>query len=110
DDAEACAAQALRLAQSGTGETICVHGDGARAVETARAGRSGLERAGLLRRRKAGARADRVSTSVLRSAMPPDGPVGPTRVRGAPRWRGRSPGACRIRTSWWVPAVWPSWA
>jgi UPF0271 protein len=44
-----CAEQAVRLARSGAADTICVHGDGPRALETARAVRDRLEREGLLR-------------------------------------------------------------
>ena len=44
-----CAEQAVRLARSDGVETICVHGDGPRALETARAVRDRLEREGLLR-------------------------------------------------------------
>jgi UPF0271 protein len=47
-DPESCADQAARLAREGTVETICVHGDGPRAVDTARAVRMRLERESLL--------------------------------------------------------------
>jgi 5-oxoprolinase (ATP-hydrolysing) subunit A len=48
-DPEACAAQAVRLAQSGTVETICVHGDSPHAVAIAREVRRALEQGALLR-------------------------------------------------------------
>jgi UPF0271 protein len=51
-----CAEQAARLARSGAVETICVHGDGPRAVETARAVRDRLERERLLQGRISGER------------------------------------------------------
>jgi UPF0271 protein len=46
-DPLAAASQAVRLAQEGICETICVHGDTPGALEIARAVRSGLERAGF---------------------------------------------------------------
>src|SRR5262249_3107030 len=48
DEPGECAAQALRLAQSGRVETLCVHGDGPNAVAVARETRRVLEREGLL--------------------------------------------------------------
>lgn len=48
DDPRACSKQALALAGSGGVETICVHGDGPRALDVARAVRAALEGAGLL--------------------------------------------------------------
>jgi UPF0271 protein len=50
-DPEACAAQAVLLARAGDVDTICVHGDTPNAVLIARAVRSALEGAGLLRAR-----------------------------------------------------------
>jgi UPF0271 protein len=46
-----CAAQAARLAREGEVDTICVHGDGPKALATARAVRAELERALLLARK-----------------------------------------------------------
>lgn len=43
-DPDAAAAQALALASGGEFDTICVHGDGARAIETAEAVRRALDR------------------------------------------------------------------
>jgi len=48
-DPSTCAEQALRLAQSGDIETICVHGDNPHAVAIARAVRAALESEALLR-------------------------------------------------------------
>jgi UPF0271 protein len=48
DEPAECAEQAVRLAQSGRVETLCVHGDGPNAVEVARKARAALEREGLL--------------------------------------------------------------
>jgi UPF0271 protein len=48
-DPEACADQAVSLAQAGSFATICVHGDTPNAVVIARTVRSALEREGLLR-------------------------------------------------------------
>ena len=48
-DPKACAKQAIRLAESGTVETICVHGDTPHAVAIAREVRSALEQNALLR-------------------------------------------------------------
>ena len=48
-DPSACAEQALRFAQSGDIETICVHGDNPHAVAVARAVRAALESEALLR-------------------------------------------------------------
>src|SRR5262249_6951875 len=47
-----CAQQALRLAQSGNIETICVHGDTEGALSIARAVRQALEAEGLLAGRR----------------------------------------------------------
>jgi UPF0271 protein len=47
DDADVAAAQALRLARDGTGETICLHGDGPHALAFARRIRAALEAAGI---------------------------------------------------------------
>jgi 5-oxoprolinase (ATP-hydrolysing) subunit A len=47
-DPAACAKQAVRLAQSGTVDTICVHGDTPDAVAIARDVRAALERSALL--------------------------------------------------------------
>jgi UPF0271 protein len=48
-DPKACAKQAIRLAESGTVDTICVHGDTPHAVAIAREVRSALEQNALLR-------------------------------------------------------------
>jgi len=48
-DPKACAEQALRLARSGTIETICVHGDSPHAITIAREVRKALEQGALLR-------------------------------------------------------------
>ncbi len=48
EEPDEAATQALRLARSGAVETICVHGDGARAVAIARAVRTALATAALL--------------------------------------------------------------
>ena len=47
DEVDAAVAQALRLARSGAGETICLHGDGPHALAFARAIRAALESAGV---------------------------------------------------------------
>jgi 5-oxoprolinase (ATP-hydrolysing) subunit A len=47
-DPEQAAAQAVRLAQSGTFDTLCVHGDNPKAIEIARAVRKALQDAELL--------------------------------------------------------------
>jgi 5-oxoprolinase (ATP-hydrolysing) subunit A len=47
EDVEAAVAQALALAHSGAGETICIHGDGPRPVAFAGAIRAALESAGI---------------------------------------------------------------
>jgi 5-oxoprolinase (ATP-hydrolysing) subunit A len=47
DDVDAAVAQALALARSGAGETICLHGDGQHALEFARAIRAALESANI---------------------------------------------------------------
>jgi UPF0271 protein len=47
EDPERVAAQALALVERGAGETICLHGDGPRAVEFARAVRDALRAAGV---------------------------------------------------------------
>jgi len=47
EDVGAAVAQALALARSGAGETICLHGDGPHALEFARAIRAALEGAGI---------------------------------------------------------------
>jgi UPF0271 protein len=47
DDIDAAVAQALALARSGAGETICLHGDGPHALEFAHAIRAALETAGV---------------------------------------------------------------
>jgi len=47
DDVTLAVEQALRLAQSGAGETICLHGDGPHALEFAREIRRALESAGI---------------------------------------------------------------
>jgi len=49
EDPDAAAEQAVRLAQQGVVETICVHGDTPNAVPIARAVRAALAREGLLR-------------------------------------------------------------
>ena len=49
DDPRACAEQAVRLAQSGELDTLCVHGDTPSAVAIARAVRSALDHHALLR-------------------------------------------------------------
>lgn len=55
-DPGACAAQAIRLAESGGFETLCVHGDTPGALANARAVRAALEQRGLLAERRAGPR------------------------------------------------------
>lgn len=47
DDVDAAVGQALALARAGTGETICLHGDGPDALTFARAIRTALEGAGI---------------------------------------------------------------
>jgi 5-oxoprolinase (ATP-hydrolysing) subunit A len=47
DDVDAAVAQALELARSGAGQTICLHGDGPHALAFARAIRAALENAGI---------------------------------------------------------------
>jgi UPF0271 protein len=47
DDVGGAVAQALALARGGTGETICLHGDGPHALAFARAIRAALEGAGV---------------------------------------------------------------
>ncbi len=47
DDVETAVAQALALTRAGTGETICLHGDGPHALAFARAIRTALEDAGI---------------------------------------------------------------
>jgi UPF0271 protein len=47
EDPGRVAAQALALVERGAGETICLHGDGPRAVEFARAVRDALREAGV---------------------------------------------------------------
>jgi UPF0271 protein len=47
EDAEQAAAQALEFVRRGFGETICLHGDGPRALEFARRVRAALEEAGI---------------------------------------------------------------
>jgi 5-oxoprolinase (ATP-hydrolysing) subunit A len=47
EDVDAAVAQALALAHSGAGETICIHGDGPRPVAFAGAIRAALESAGI---------------------------------------------------------------
>jgi UPF0271 protein len=47
DGVDAAVAQALSLARSGAGETICLHGDGPHALEFAHAIRAALESAGV---------------------------------------------------------------
>jgi UPF0271 protein len=47
DDVDGAVAQALALAHGGTGETICLHGDGPHALAFARAIRAALESAGV---------------------------------------------------------------
>lgn len=46
-DVRAAVAQALALARSGAGQTICIHGDGPHALEFARAIRAALETEGI---------------------------------------------------------------
>jgi UPF0271 protein len=48
ENPEECAAQAVRLAQQGDVDTLCVHGDSRHAVATARAVRKALEQADSL--------------------------------------------------------------
>ena len=48
ESAEAAAAQAVWLAQTGMVATLCVHGDGERAVEVLRTARVALEEAGVV--------------------------------------------------------------
>jgi UPF0271 protein len=47
DDVDGAVAQALALARGGTGETICLHGDGPHSLAFARAIRAALESAGV---------------------------------------------------------------
>lgn len=47
DDIDVAVAQALQLARSGAGETICIHGDGPHALVFARAIRIALETSGI---------------------------------------------------------------
>jgi 5-oxoprolinase (ATP-hydrolysing) subunit A len=47
DDVDGAVAQALALARGGTGETICLHGDGPHALAFAHAIRAALESAGV---------------------------------------------------------------
>ncbi|HTZ55099.1 MAG TPA: 5-oxoprolinase subunit PxpA [Candidatus Acidoferrum sp.] len=47
EDVDAAVAQALALARSGAGQTICIHGDGPHALAFARAIRAALEDAGI---------------------------------------------------------------
>ncbi len=47
DDVDTAVAQALALARAGTGQTICIHGDGPHALAFARAIRAALEDAGI---------------------------------------------------------------
>ncbi len=47
EDVEAAVAQALTLARSGAGQTICIHGDGPHALAFARAIRDALQSAGI---------------------------------------------------------------
>ena len=47
DDPDEVATRAVELATSGSVDSVCVHGDSRRAVATARAVRSALERAAI---------------------------------------------------------------